>query len=85
VTELPDDFDECIDALTAALTTWAARDDATAQPEVRRAGTAAVTATDRLIASLHAMRLNLVSEIRRSDDAAAIRVDALLSDGSEDR
>ncbi len=66
-------------ALETALALWAGRDDTLPQPEVRRAASTAVGAIDALLRELHEVRRQLVSEIRVSDDAAAVRADALVA------
>jgi len=66
-------------ALGAALAVWAARDDSQAQPEVRQAANTAMDAIDSMLAELHAAGAALAAEIRESDDAAAVRADALLA------
>jgi hypothetical protein len=65
--------------LDAALVTWGTRDDSKAQPEVTRAGHAAVEAIDAMLAGLHKARQQLVGEIRQHQDAALARADALLA------
>ena len=64
--------------LTAQLNVWAGRDDTRAQPDVRTAGAAALTETDRAIAGMHQLRARLVDEIRASDAAAMERSEQLL-------
>ena len=66
--------------LLGALAQWEGRDDTKPQPEVRRAANTAMAEIDRMLAELHAVRQRLVGEIRASDDAAAIRADALLAE-----
>lgn len=75
----PRRLDDHLGRLDAALVTWATRDDSKAQPEVTRAGHAAVEAIDAMLAELHRARQQLVGEIREHQDAAAARVDALLA------
>lgn len=65
--------------LAVALAQWETRDDSKAQPEVRRAANTAMDTIDGMVRDLYAIRSRLVSEIRASDDAAAVRVDALLA------
>jgi hypothetical protein len=72
-------FGRELDTLGAALETWATRDDSKAQPEVTRAGHAAVEAIDAMLAELHRARAQLVTEIRQAQDAAAPRVDTMLA------
>jgi hypothetical protein len=67
-----------VDRLDDALTVWDGRDDDRPQSGVRAAANTAVDAIDALLRDLHAMRTALLSEIRVSDDAAGVRVDALL-------
>ncbi len=65
--------------LGVALAQWAARDDSKADPYARQAANTAMDAIDAMLGELHALRARLVSEIRASDDASAVRVDAMLS------
>lgn len=67
------------DVLDKALVLWADRDDTKAQPQIREAASTAMDEVDRMLAELHAMRARLVGEIRASDDAAAVRADAMLA------
>lgn len=69
----------CAAVLSEALAVWAGRDDSRAQPEVREAANTALLSIDTMLAALHSARSVLVAEIRASDDAAAVRVDALLA------
>lgn len=66
--------------LGVSLAQWATRDDAKAQPEIRRAANTAMDAIDGMLAELHQVRQQLVTEIRLSDNATAARVDALLAE-----
>ena len=75
---VPGRLDVHLGRLGAALVTWGTRDDSRAQPEVTRAGHAAVEAIDAMLAELHRLRAQLLDEIRVSDDAAMARADALL-------
>jgi hypothetical protein len=68
-------LDDATGVLAVALAQWETRDDAKAQPEVRRAANTAMTEIDRMLRELHAMRARLVGEIRASDDAAAARAE----------
>lgn len=70
---------EHVEELGAALALWDTRDDTKPQPEVRQAANTAVGEIDTLLRKLHHIRMHLVSEVRRSDDAGAARVDALLA------
>ena len=63
--------------LATALGQWAHRDDSKGQPEIRQAANTAMTAIDAVLAELHAAGAALAAEIRESDDAAAVRADAL--------
>lgn len=65
--------------LAIALGQWEDRDDTKPQPEVRRAANTAMDAIDGMLRDLHQMRSRLVGEIRVSDDAAAVRADAMLA------
>lgn len=71
---------EHVEDLSFSLAWWARRDDTTAQPGARRAASAAVDAIDAALRELHQIRQQLITQIRRSDDAAAVRVDALLAE-----
>jgi len=66
--------------LIAALAIWETRDDAGAQPTVRRAATEAVDAIDKMLGTLHEARSALIAQARAYDDAADARVDAMLAD-----
>ena len=71
--------------LASALAQWAERDDTKAQPEIRQAANTACAAIDDMLAELHRVRQQLVSEIRQSDDASLARADELLRRREEDR
>lgn len=73
------DLQSHLNDLDAALAQWETRDDAKAQPEVRRAANTAMDAIDAMMRDLYAMRARLVGEIHDADDATAARVDALLA------
>ena len=62
-----------------ALAQWMARDDTKAQPAIRQAANVAMGAIDAMLAELHQLRARLVTEVRESDDLAAVRADALLA------
>lgn len=62
-------LDAQVSVLGPALAQWDARDDTKAQPGVRRAANTAMAAIDDMLATLHRVRAELVSEIRQSDDA----------------
>ena len=64
--------------LSERLGVWAGRDEAKAQPAVRKAGAEAMDAIDRLLGDLHAIRRRLLAQIQHSDDVAAARIDAML-------
>ncbi|HTX28833.1 MAG TPA: hypothetical protein VME19_17655 [Streptosporangiaceae bacterium] len=64
--------------LGVALAQWMARDDSKADPDARRAANTAMDAIDAMLTELHQLRARLVSEIRASDDASAVRADASL-------
>jgi hypothetical protein len=66
-------------ALETALELWAERDNTIPQPEVTRAGHAAVEAIDALTCELYSLRQRLIVEIRASGNAAIARTDALLA------
>jgi hypothetical protein len=65
--------------LAGALRVWETRDDSIAQPHVTVAGNRALEAIDRALRELHRLRGELITEYRRSEDIAAVRVDALLA------
>jgi hypothetical protein len=77
--DIPGDLDDHLGDLDAAMATWATRDDDKAQPEVTRAGHAAVEAIDAMLAELHRARQQLVAEVRQHQDAAMARLDELLA------
>jgi hypothetical protein len=79
LTGVPGRLDVHLGRLDAALVTWATRDDSKAQPEVTRAGHAAVDAIDAMLAELHRARQQLTGEIREHQDAGLARADALLA------
>jgi hypothetical protein len=74
-----------VDELATALMLWGTRDDTKPQPDVRQAANDAMDATDAALRELHGIRAQLVGEIRASDDAAAIRAEALLRRIREER
>jgi hypothetical protein len=76
--EIPD-LGHDLRVLTEVLEMWASRDDSKAQPGVRQSAKTAVDAIDRMLATLHQVRAELCDEIRSSDDATNLRVDALLA------
>jgi hypothetical protein len=78
LTDTPGRLENLAGVLGAALAQWAARDDTKAQPGVRRAASEAVEAIDAMLRELHAAWAVLAAEIRRSDDAAMARSEALL-------
>ena len=65
------------DDLGAWLAIWSARREPDAH--ARRCASDAVDAIDAALIELHGIRAQLVGEIRRADDQAAARVDALLA------
>lgn len=60
------------------LALWSVRDDSKPNAAARRSANDAMDAIDRALAGLYKLRSRLVDDIRRSDDAAAARVDAVL-------
>jgi hypothetical protein len=64
-------LDGHLGALSAALATWATRDDSKAQPEVTKARHTAADAIDAMLAELHRARQQLVGEVLEHQDAAA--------------
>jgi hypothetical protein len=77
--DFPGRLEDQAGALGAALAIWATRDDRNAQPEVTRAGHAAVETIDAMLAELHRARQQLITEYRQAEDAAIARTDALLT------
>ena len=78
--DVPGQLENLTGVLGVALAQWATRDDMKAQPEIRRAANTAVESIDAMLRQLHAARAALVAEIRRSDDAAMARAEALLDE-----
>jgi hypothetical protein len=72
-------LDSQLAVLGLALAQWAIRDDSKAQSEIRKAASTAMAAVDDMLSTLHRLRGQLVSEIRRSDDASEARADAMLA------
>jgi hypothetical protein len=72
-------LEDPVGALSIALGQWENRDEAKAQPAVRRAANEAMDTIDAMIAELYAMRSRLVGEIRASDDIHGARIDVMLS------
>lgn len=72
---------EHVASLNVALAIWAGRDDSVPQPEVRSAATRAVGDIDAAMRELHRLRIELVTQVRRSDDATLARAKALLDCG----
>ena len=70
---------DLLGVLGVALAQWAARDDSKPEPEIRRAANTAMDSVDAMLAELHGLRADLIGQIRRSDDLAAERADALLA------
>jgi hypothetical protein len=66
-----------VDGLGPWLAIWEAR----AEPDAfaRRCASDAIAAIDAMLAELHQLRAQLVSEVRESDDLAADRADQLLA------
>ena len=59
--------------LARELAEWSHRDASTAPPEVREAANTAMRAIDRMLAELHELRSQLLSQMRQYDDATAAR------------
>ncbi len=70
-----------VEDLTVALAIWENRSEPDAN--ARRAANTAMDAVDGMLTELHEVRARLIGEIRRSDDATAARVDALLRSRGE--
>jgi hypothetical protein len=71
-------LDAQLAVLGIAAAQWATRDDSKPQPDIRRAASTAMAALDDMLITLHRLRGQLVTEIRKSDDASLVRADALL-------
>ena len=67
-----------VDDLGTWLAVWSGRDDSRPDADARRCAGDAVKAFDAMLGHLYGVRTQLVSEIRKSDDQAAARTDALL-------
>lgn len=61
------------------LAIWAMRDNGKTNAMARQAANDAMDAIDAALRELHALRQRLVSDIRRYDDTADARLDALLA------
>lgn len=68
------------EALAADLRTWSRRSPSWAGAGIRVAANRAVDSIDAMITELHAIRQQLVSQIRSYDDESNRRVDKLLAD-----
>lgn len=80
----PDSFDADLSALHTHvdnLGPWLAIWEARVEPDAdaRRCASDAVDAIDAAFGELHGIRASLVTQIRRADDEAAVRADALLA------
>ena len=68
---------DAVENTAAWLAIWEARNEPDAH--ARRCASDAVDAVDAMLAELHRLRTRLISDIRASDDAAAVRADKLLA------
>jgi hypothetical protein len=68
---------EAVDDLGVGLAVWSYRREP--DPPARRAASDAIGAIDAALAALHRIRARLITETRRADDEAAVRVDELLA------
>jgi len=68
-----------VENLAVWLAIWEARPEDAPAAHARRCASDAVDAIDGAIRELHKVRARLISEIRASDDATAIRADKLLA------
>jgi len=80
----PDPWDAALSAVSASvddLGAWLAIWSARREPDAhaRRCASDAVDAIDAALIELHGIRARLITDIRRADDQAAARVDALLT------
>jgi hypothetical protein len=71
-----------VDDLAIWITIWLHRSEPDAH--ARRCASDAVDAIDGAIKELHKVRARLISEIRASDDATAVRADKLLAASARD-
>jgi hypothetical protein len=71
-----------VDDLGVWLMTWETRQENASSPHTRRCVSDAVGAIDGAIKELHQIRARLITEIRVSDDAAAVRADKLLAESA---
>ena len=80
VVGVPGRLENLAGVLSAALKQWATRDDTTGEGQavIRDAADTAMETIDAMLRDLHAARAVLTAEIRRSDDAAMARTEALL-------
>jgi hypothetical protein len=69
--------------LSVQLGAWEDRDDTEAQPDVVRAGNEALSTIDAMLAGLHRLRSQLVTEVREHQDAMARRTDEILRRGRD--
>lgn len=76
----PGQLRELAGELCEALAVWATRTDLGSRAAVRRAASEAVGVIDVMLATLHAVRRELIGEIRVYDDATAVRIEALLTE-----
>lgn len=65
--------------ITAAVRTWQAREAGNASADQILTAREAVREIDCTLAHLHGLRSRLVTELRRDEDIAAARVDAMLA------
>jgi hypothetical protein len=75
---------EHIEDVATWLAIWSARDDSQPDAHARRCAGDAVEAVDSMLGHLYGIRAQLVSEIRKSDNATAARADDLLARMRED-
>jgi len=80
----PDPFDADLSVIRTAVDdigVWLAIWQARREPDAfaRRCAADAIDAADNLLAAAHRIRAQLVTEVRRADDQAAARADALLA------
>jgi hypothetical protein len=77
---VPGRLENLAGVLSAALAQWAMRDDTKSEGQavIRDAADTAMKTIDAMLRDLHTARVVLAAEIRRSDDAAMARTEALL-------
>jgi hypothetical protein len=83
---VPGRLENLAGVLSATLAQWATRDDTKGEGQavIRDAADTAMETIDAMLRDLHTARAILAAEIRRSDDAAMARTEALLDKLQQD-